>query len=237
MLTTLRTKALPLVLVPALLFAAPSAWAALVTFDFATFGAGGVPAGATNWTNHPVVGEHSYTSFFMTVNGLTITATATYAGNPAYVYLDGLDGGRPAGMGVCHSTGGNCAGSTDDNVTDGETLRLVFDQSVTIDSVVFRNQDHRTDRFDPGDDFFLGVGGAAPTGYGLPDNAAGLWVAPGSVPGGTIFDFSHQSHSSEDFYLSTLTVRVPDNQVPEPTTLVLLGAGILGIASRVRRRS
>jgi ribosome-associated protein len=43
-------------------------------------------------------------------------------------------------------------------------LRLAFDQSVTIDSVVFRDQDHRTDAFGSSDKFCLRVDGEASFG-------------------------------------------------------------------------
>lgn len=208
--------------------AAPSARAA--TFDFATFGAGTLPPGTTS-PQSP--GEAGYSTFQMTVSGLTVTATASYTGTPpAFVYLDGLDGGRPAGMGVCHQTAGNCAGNSDDNVTSGETLRLTFSLGgspipVTLGLVTFRNADHYAS-YGGSDKFSLQIDGGGYSVFSFPSN--GQW-SPVSLTG-TTFDFRYYN---QEFYISTLNA-TPPTQIPEPTTLGLLGMGLLASGIRARRR-
>lgn len=199
--------------------AAPSARA--TTFDFATWAI--------------VHGEQPFanaTPFSLTVAGLTVTATATYNTNPAFVYLDGLSGGQPAGMGVCHATLGACAGNDDDNVTNGEILRLTFSLGgspvpVTLDLVTFRNADHLA-VYGNGDKFSFQIDGLGYSDISFPSN--GQW-SPVSVTGST-FDFKYKS---EQFYISTLAA-TPPTQIPEPTTLGLLGMGLLASGIRARRR-
>ena len=93
-------------LVSAVALLAPSAEAAL--FDFAAVADNETPT----WTFVTGTGEAGYGTFIMTVDGLTVTATATKNGSGASVYLDSEDDHRPAGMGVCGTlsrSAQNCA--------------------------------------------------------------------------------------------------------------------------------
>ena len=160
------------VLAIALLLVAPSAWA--VTFDFAAVAADG----PVSWEAVSRTGEGGDPLFWMTVGGLTVTATAsipplgslpvplassgpdgatplTPASSEAEVYLDGpiqdsLGHTLVAGLGVCkpHAIVGGgsnqCAQSSDDDVSSGETLRLMFSSAVTLTGITFRNGGHGT---------------------------------------------------------------------------------------------
>jgi hypothetical protein len=202
----------------ALLLAAPSASA--VTFDFAQWAIDNGEQGFSNGA-----------PFTWTLSGLTVTATAGPVGAGPFVYLDGLDSGRRAGMGVCGSltTTLQCSPSNDDNVTAGDTLRLTFSAPVTLDAIAFRDANHRTAAmsgtlFGAGDLIDVQVDGL---GFSSPSLATGSFPPPTLF--GTTFDFRY---NNEEFYIETLDA----SPVPEPSTMVLLGAGILGLVGRVRRR-
>ena len=108
----------------ALLLSATAGAASL--FDFGAIGAGS---------------ERGYSSYVQSVGGITLTATA----NSSYsVYLDGLDNGKRAGMGVCKTLTSSlqCTPSNDDNVTINEVLTWNFNQAIGEIDLTFRDANH-----------------------------------------------------------------------------------------------
>ena len=206
----------------------PAAASAATIFDFAA-----VADAPTSTTVYGVAGgEKGATSFTFTNGGISVTTTgyntATGAGYNAY--LDSYSGG-PGGLGVCEvmTSGNQCNPNTDDNVTYGESLKLVFSQAVTIDSTTFRNGDHKTNF---SGNFNLQIDGGTVNTYSL----ANLFNTPIT---GTTFVFSNPnsgggSYVSNDqqFYVKALSV----NPVPVPAAAWLFASGLLGLVGVARRR-
>jgi hypothetical protein len=195
-----------------LTLAAPGAHAVIATFDFVALAAGneGIFTSATN-------------------NGVTVTGSASGFAN-SVAYLDDLSGGLPAGLGVCSTGNGACAGTPDDNVTVGETLTLTFDRAVDTIQVFFRNQDHGTTF---SGNFDLVIDGGSAQSFAL----AALF-APPVVLNGTSFDFSLSAGNTADaFYISKIEVNAPERDIPEPVSLALFGLGLAGLGLVRRRRS
>ena len=114
-----------------------------VTFDFAAIANSGEYGAETITFDDP--------------SGLGVTASgfSSKSSNHIYnAYLDsswyhsgpGAPGGN-GGLGVCKKLNAmdQCRPSSDDNVGSYESLRLLFNQEVTIDQLVFRNGNHGED--------------------------------------------------------------------------------------------
>jgi len=171
------------------------------------------------------MGEMGGQPLTFTDGGISVDARGYWTGGagPAAAYLDG--GG---GLGVCHTgltATLQCVVPSDDNVTVRETLELIFDRSVTIASISFRDAVHGTALFDLGETLTLKVDGAA-TALGGLDLAS--WAAFSGVTG-TKFEFSYVD---EEFYIDTLTVTA----IPLPPAKALFGAALFGLNWLSRRR-
>jgi hypothetical protein len=205
------------------------------TFDFATLAEipGSQGGGEGFWNTQITTPGAVYT-----VGGIGVVATASGAtsGAPSGAYLDSFDSGKPAGLGVC-STSGGCQGTNDDNVgrvrdtvgANTETLALTFTTSVKLTDLLFRNSDH---------DVF--VGSLMINGILFNTSATGeLTAAVLSVlSAGTTFDFfslaGDDNRIAKDFYIGALDA----SAVPLPGALPLFatGLGALGLFGWRRKR-
>jgi hypothetical protein len=211
------------------LFLACASGAYADTFDFKAMADG--PYGESAW--NPLV---------LNGTGYTLTITAIQGVSPAFAYLDA----NSAGLGVCGSlvddtkknkqfpfSGNNlCNPSDDDNVTDHETLVLVFDHDVTISTLKFNNN-HDGDQSLLGDT--INIGGSPFTfavGGPLQDSST---TSPYTVAANTQFLISYYDSGAtahgDEFYLSALTA----SAVPEPAGIALLGIALLGIVTAGKR--
>ena len=208
------------ILAAAFIFTFSSAEAA--TFDFAAIADGDNSYGLSG-------GEQGASSLTFNKDGLSVTATGFNGINndPYFAYLDA----GTAGLGVCQNITdkAQCTPSSDDNVTFEETLKLVFDQKVTIDTTTFVNGDHRTD-FEG--DFTLSIDSGAAVTYSL-INIFEMDLT------GTTFEFYNPNSgggstvsNNQQFYINTLDVTA----VPVPAAAWLFGSGLIGLVGIARRR-
>lgn len=165
-------------------------------------------------------------------DGVSVTASATSGGDAAFAIQDSQEDWtdvKGAGLGVYKSI--DPIVLSDDNIDKGEKLILTFDQVVTLSKIELRSDKHTIDNWIDGGTFLLnGVSYALPKGVGT--------VNPLGLLTGTVFTFAHSGGisdptggPSEDFYVASIDVRVPDSG----STLALLGLGLIGLVGAARR--
>lgn len=183
-------------------------------------------AGAASFFDFGAIGaahEQGYSTYSKTVGGLTLTATAN---NNYFVYLDGLSGGKPAGMGVCKTLLSDltCTPSDDDNTTVGEVLTWNFSQAIGQIDLTFRDANH-----DPL--------GAKSLQYKL-DSQSWVTFTPNSssfyalnMAGNTQVSFRTLTDTNQ-FYIQGATATA----VPLPAAAWLFGSTVVGWLGIARRR-
>jgi len=196
------------------LLLAVSAHATTVDFDFAAIADGDNSYGVLS-------GERGESSFTFIKDGISVTATGFSTANPADSFFAYLDEGK-AGLGVCQAlnTYGHCNPSSDDNVTFGESLKLIFDQKVTLNKTIFANGRHHANFRG---DFNLSIDGGPVTTIALKN----IFSTPLS---GTEFIFSNPNagggsgvSNNQQFYIQSMRVAA----VPVPAALWLFGSGLI----------
>lgn len=167
-------------------------------------------------------------SISYTVDAVTVVATALSSIGTAQVSPEA------AGLGVRTAGGSKDHSRTIDRVGAIETLRLSFNQSVELLSVVFGQVGLE-------DDFALAIDGTTfvssasiPGGH---SNGKGVSTFSSftASPNGTVFDFT--APGLEDNYrvkgmTVSLATAVPPptiSHLPEPSALLLLGTGVIGL--------
>jgi hypothetical protein len=171
--------------------------------------------------------EHGMSSFTFSKDGLSVTTTGfnTKTSDSYFAYLDSGN----AGLGVCQQLNGDndqCKVGSDDNVTFDESLKLVFDQSVTISETTFLNGQHGTTFTG---NFDLSIDGGPVTTIAL----ANIFSTPLT---GTEFIFSNPitgGAPGEQFYISSLDV----TPVPVPAAVWMFGSGLIGLGRFARRKA
>jgi len=213
-------------------FACTSVQAA--TFNFGDYASGDNSNGASFSDGSGSIGglgESGYESYSVTQGGVTVTATGSSVDDStAFAYMDSYWNAR-AGLGVCKNLNGNqCGPSSDDNVTYNETLKLVFDSTVSLDSLRLVNGDHYTNFIG---DFQIRINENNSLLHTL--SLAELPILSDFV--GHTFEFislaGSNPDSREEFYINTLEV----SAVPLPAAAWLFGSALLGLFGFSRRKA
>lgn len=208
------------------------------------------------------VGESAWNTYNTSSYGGAgnIDITAKNGSNSAFVYFDYGDGG----IGVCkdignHRTGarpGNtvnlCSQSNDDNVNSrGEALIFSFNQDTILNKLWF-NINHDSDFSLTGNKIDFSNGGTTDSYKFQSGDAVG--PDPSHSGLGWLFTFDKLGNANIDNFFAageTLTIAYSsdwcfadqfyisaiDVGVPEPATVTLFGAGLLGLIFAQRRRT
>ena len=84
-----------------------------------------------------MVGFQSQSNPAISITGIVVDGTT----DTGVAWLDGPSGG-PAGLGVCQTS--DCNGSSDDNITVGESVALTISEEAKVGDLYFRNGSHGT---------------------------------------------------------------------------------------------
>jgi hypothetical protein len=215
------------------------------TFDFANLTysnasyAGFLPNGGFNCSSGDKCSSNISSSLggslSFTSGSISAVASASYNGSAfgtmASVVQDhdngynGLLSGTNAigaGLGVYHLNNNNA----DDNITNLETLKLHFNQSVALSAIGLRSDGHNTTKWSTGDTFQYSFDNTTWNSAVLPKNVGQLAMSQNTQDLYLRFGGSN----ANQFYLSSVTVAA----VPEPETyaLMLAGLGVLGWTTR-----
>jgi hypothetical protein len=177
------------------------------------------------------LGETAHKPLDITVGGLGLKASGYWNDTTdvpdvgdleVWAYLDA----NKAGLGVCHLANGACAGKSDDNLTDYETLHITFDEGVTLTNLSLIRGDHNTFT----SSFQLSLDGTTYNTYNYQTQAA-LFTGIFSK------DFWFKTITPQDdrdaIYISSMTVVT---SLPEAGSLAMFSMGLLAMVL-VRRRS
>ncbi len=177
------------------------------------------------------LGESAHKPLDISVDGLALKAYG-YWNNPfdapdageaeVWAYLDA----NKAGLGVCHLANGACAGKSDDNLTDYETMHIAFEEVVTLTDLSLVRGDHKT--FTSA--FQLSLDGSTYNTYDYQTQAALFTGISGA-------DFWFRTITPQDdsdaIYISSITATA---SLPEPASLALFGIGLIAIGVGRRRK-
>lgn len=160
-------------------------------------------------------------SLVYSTGGVSVTATGFYKGNLATVVQDSENAYNAAnkigaGLGVYHLF----KDTSDDNITTGESLTIVFDEVVNLTGISLRSEGHNVTGWKSGSTFLFNG-----TDTGLAGDIALDLV-------GTTFTFAYGGSKADQFYLSGLTF---ETLIPEPSSYALMLAGLSMLAFASRR--
>ena len=186
-------------------------------------------------------GEKGYKPYEFSFDGGIKLAVSGIEANDSesYAYLDSTWTGI-GGMGVCTTLSSTqCNPGSDDNTSEGETLRLIFSEDVFIESLTINNN------HDGGfSESQFSLNGATTNIDNSTDaekssnDTARIFNSGWLVSAGTEFDLGYIDRPAGDtsrlnnFYFESMQIRA----VPEPSIIALFGLGLLGLGFSVRRR-
>ncbi len=173
--------------------------------------------------------DATYVPIATTARGYSGSAATGKTGDAPFAYLDG----NHAGLGVCKVlSGSQCTPSDDDNLTTGEILGISFAETVFVESLSFRGENHPNDpSFGIGDLFDITYDGGLTwiLGEQLINAKDGVFSVNRQIGAGKEILLAF---NNEQYYLSAASVA----PVPLPGALVLLGSALGGLGFLSRRR-